>query len=87
MPADTEERRGRRRRSAIRGVALFALLQLACAACFGSLCFIPDLPGWLFVLFLSLAAFCLLLILPALLVLKKRFQEIQGGEEDVAAQY
>ena len=87
MPANIEERRRRRRRSAVWGVALFALLQLACAACFGALCFIPDLPKWVFVLFLALAVFCLLLILPALLVLKKRFEEIQGGEEDAAAQY
>ena len=86
-PVNIEERRRRRRRSAILGVALFTLLQLACAACFGALCFIPDLPRWLVVLFLSLAVFCLLLILPALLVLKKRFEEIQGGEEDAAAQY
>lgn len=86
-PANTEDRRKRRRRSAVRGVVLFGLLQVACAVCFGSLCFIPDLPKWAFALFLALTVFCLLLILPALLVLKKRFEEIQGGEEDAAAEY
>lgn len=86
-PANIEERRKHRRRSAVRGVVLFGLLQVACAVCFGSLCFIPDLPGWAFALFLVLAVFCLLLILPALLALKKRFEEIQGGEEDAAAEY
>lgn len=86
-PANTEDRWKRRRRSAVRGVVLFGLLQVACAVCFGSLCFIPDLPKWAFALFLALTVFCLLLILPALLVLKKRFEEIQGGEEDAAAEY
>jgi len=87
MQVNIEDRQRRHRRDAIRGVALFSLLQLACAVCFGSLCWIPGLPKWTFILFLALAVFCLLLILPALLVLKERFQEIQGGEEDAAAQY
>ena len=86
-PENTEERRKQRKRSAVRGVLLFALLQLACAACFGALCFIPELPQWCVVLFGGLAALCLVLILPALLVLKDRFKEIEGGELDAAGKY
>ena len=76
-----------RKRSAVRGVLLFVLLQLACAVCFGALCFIPDMPRWCVILFGVLAALTLVLILPALLVLKDRFKEIEGGELDAAAKY
>lgn len=69
------------------GVILFALLQIVCAVSFGALCFIPDLPQWLFIPFAVLAVFCLLLLLPALWVLKKRFDEIEGGELDAAGKY
>lgn len=86
-PENTEERRKQRKRSAVRGVLLFALLQLACAACFGALCLIPDMPSWFVVLFGGLAALTLVLILPALLVLKDRFKEIEGGELDAAGKY
>ena len=66
---------------------MFALLQLACAACFAALCFIPDLPRWLFWPFAALAGLCGLLIIPALVVLKQRFKEIEGGEYDAATEY
>ncbi len=82
-----EFQRRRRRRQAVLGVALFTLLQAACAACFAALCFIPDLPRWAFRLFAALAALCGLLIVPALVVLKQRFKEIEGGEYDAAAEY
>jgi len=87
MPRNIEEEKARRKRDAVRGVAFFALLQMVCAAAFGSLCFIPDAPGWLVVLFGGLAAFCLVLILPAIFVLKARFKEIEGGELDAARKY
>lgn len=87
MPVNIEKRRRRYRRQAVLGVALFGLLMLACAACFVALCFIPDLPGWLFWLFAMAGAFCAGLMLPALVVLKQRFQEIKGGELDAAAEY
>ena len=86
-PESIEARKEQRKRSAVRGVLLFALLQLACAVCFGALCFIPDMPGWCVILFGVLAALCLVLILPALLVLKDRFKEIEGGELDAAGKY
>ena len=82
-----EEKRKRRKKEAVCGVLFFALLQLACAICFGSLCFIPDAPVWLFVMFLVLALFCLVLIISALWALHERFKEINGGELDAAAQY
>jgi len=85
MTLDTRKRR--RRRQAVLGVVLFALFQLACAVCFAALCFIPDLPRWGFCLFAALSALCGLLIVPALVVLRQRFKEIEGGEYDAAAEY
>ena len=82
-----EEKRRKRRKEAIHGVMFFALLQLATAICFGALCLIPDTPLWMVILFGVLTVFCLLLIIPALLVLKERFKEIEGGELDAAGQY
>ena len=86
-PENIEDRKARLKRSAIRGVVLFALLQLASAVCFGALCLIPNLPHWCVILFGVLAALCLALILPAVLVLRARFHEIEGGELDAAAEY
>ena len=82
-----ETRKAKRKKEAVQGVVLFALIQLACAACFGALCFIPDVPGWVAILFGGLAALCLLLLIPAALLLKDRFREIEGGELDAAAKY
>ena len=77
----------RRKREAVRGVLLFALLQAATAVCFGAMYFIPDLPrGW-GLAFVGLAVLCLLLLIPALVVLKQRFKEIEGGELDEAGKY
>ena len=45
MPENTEARKRRQKRSAVIGVAAFALLQAAVAVCFGALRQIPDLPG------------------------------------------
>ena len=86
-PENIEERKAQRKKSAVRGVAFFTLLQLACAVCFGALCFIPDVPDWFVVLFGMLAVLCLLLIIPAFILLKERFKEIEGGELDAAAEY
>lgn len=69
------------------GVAFFAGLMLVCAASVATLCFIPDSPGWLIVLWGVLAVGCLVPIIPALVVMKQRFAEIEGGELDEAAQY
>lgn len=82
-----KSRKRRQRRQAVLGVALFVLLQAACVVCFAALCFIPDLPRLLVWLFAALAGVCGLLVIPALVVLKQRFQEIEGGEIDAAAEY
>ena len=85
MTAESQKRRWKRQ--AVLSVVLFALLQAACAAVFTALCFIPDLPRWLVWLFAALAGVCGVLVIPALVVLKQRFKEIEGGEYDAAAQY
>ena len=87
MPESIEVKRRRRKREAVRGVALFALLQAACVIGFAALCWIPDLPKWLFWIFAALAALCVVPVLIALAVLRQRFKEIEGGELDAAGQY
>lgn len=87
MTVSSESKRRRQRRQAVLGVTMFVLLQAACTVCFAALCLIPDLPRWVFWLFTALAAFCALLVVPALVVLKERFDEIEGGESDAAAEY
>ena len=84
-PESTEKRK--LRREAVRGVALFFLLQLMWIVCFAALCRIPDLPRWLFYLFAALAVLSVIPMLMALAALKQRFQEIEGGELDEARQY
>lgn len=82
-----ELRKTKRKREAVYGLLGFTLLQMICAASFGSLCFIPDLPIWLFSCFLGLAILCFVLIVPVLYLLRVRFKEIEGGELDAAAEY
>lgn len=77
----------RKKRGAVRGVAIFALLQSAGAACIGAICFIPGIPRWVSIPCLALAVLPLLLILPAIWALKERFKEIEGGELDAADKY
>lgn len=86
-PESIEEKKAGRKRSAVRGVAFFTLLQVACAGCLAALCFVPELPPWCVILFGVLAVLCLVLIVPAVLLLKARFKEIEGGELDAAAKY
>ena len=86
-PDNIEARKARRKREAVHGVLLFALIQLLTAAVFASLCLIPDSPKGLNILWLVLAGICLLTILPAIWLLKGRFKEIEGGELDAAAEY
>ena len=68
----------REKRGAVVGVLLFDLLMGACVAAFGALCFIPELPRWLFILFAVSGALCAAPMAPALWALKKRFQEIDA---------
>ena len=87
MPANTEERKKRHRRQAVLGAAVFGLLMLACGALCAALCFIPGLPRWAVLLFAVLTAFCAALMIPALMVLRQRLNEIEGGELDEALKY
>ncbi len=86
MPKNIDPKR-QRKREAVQGVLLFAGIQLACMVLLAALCFLPGLPGWCVVLFGVLAAICVLPLIGALVVLRKRFQEIEGGELDAAAEY
>ena len=83
----TEARQARRKRDAVRGILFFAMLQIITSVACASLCFIPGMPRWAIILCLVLAILCLALIIPALFVLKSRFKEIEGGEEDEASKY
>ena len=87
MKQSNIDRHARDRKAAVIGVTFFAGLMLVCAASMASLCFIPDAPGWLVVLFAVLAVGGLVPIIPALVVMKQRFKEIERGELDEAAQY
>ena len=86
MPGNTDLQR-RRKRSAVCGVALFAVIQLAVIGVMVGLCFIPGMPGWCVALFGALAVLSGVSLIGALVVLRKRFQEIEGGELDAAAEY
>ena len=87
MKQSNIDRRARDKKAAVIGVAFFAGIMLVSAASVASLCFIPDAPGWLVALFGGLALFFLAFIIPALMAMKQRFKEIEGGELDEAAQY
>ena len=77
------DKRRAEKRSAVGGVLLFGLFQLACAAGFGALGAIPELPRWLELLFTALAVGCLSLMLPALWALNIRIKEIGRGRSDL----
>ncbi len=86
-PENIEAVKARRKREAVRGAAVFAIFQAGFAAVMVWLCFLPDCPGWVSVLFGVIGALSLGMIVPALLLLKQRFKEIEGGELDAAAEY
>lgn len=83
MPVNTEKYR----RQAVADVVFFGLFRLACGAFLGALCLIPGLPRWLFWLFACLAVLCAGMLIPALVVLRQRLNEIEGGELDEALKY
>ena len=84
MPSSTKERR---KREAVWSVAVFSLVQLVCVGLFIALCLIPDLPLLGKLLFGLFAVLFALPVILALVALKARFREIEGGELDAAAQY
>lgn len=84
MPKSTDQRA--RRASAIRGaVTGIAVRLLAAAVLVWVRQSMPD--GVLSILFLALILVELGSIVPTMVVLKQRLKEIEGGEEDAAAQY
>ena len=83
MKRGSTDSRGAEKRSAVGGVLLFGLFQLACAAGFGALCTIPELPRWLEILFTTLAVGCLGLVLPVLWALNIRIKEIGCAQSDL----
>ena len=85
MPKSTDPR-ARRRASAIRGaVTGIAVRLLAAAVLVWIRRSMPS--GMLSILFLALILVELGSIVPTIVVLKQRLKEIEGGEEDAAAQY
>lgn len=86
MPKSTDPR-ARRRAGAIRGAVTGIAVRLLARGGAGldppGAC--PD--GVLSVLFLALILVELGSIVPTIVVLKQRLNEIEGGEEDAAAQY
>lgn len=85
MPKSTDPH-ARRRANAIRGaVTGIAVRLLAAAVLVWIRQSMPD--GVLSVLFLALILVELGSIVPTMVVLKQRLKEIEGGEEDAAAQY
>ena len=87
MKQNNIDRQARDKKAAVIGVAFFAGLMLVCAASVAALCFIPDSPIWLIVLWGVLAVGCLVPIIPALAVMKQRFAEIERGELSEASEY
>ena len=87
MQESIKEKQARRKRDAVRGLLFFAILQVVTCSAFLALCFIPGLPQWAMTIFLILGILSLAMIIPALLVLRSRFHEIEGGELDAAGKY
>lgn len=87
MQESIKEKQARRKRDAVRGLLFFGVLQVITCVAFLALCFIPGLPQWAITLFLALGILSLAMIIPALLVLRSRFKEIEGGELDAAGKY
>lgn len=82
-----EELHRRRKREALRGVLWFWILQGAVCLLFAWLCLRPELPRWASLLFAAIAIVSLIPCVFSVKILKDRFQEIEGGESDVAGQY
>ena len=87
MPGDIEARKRAQKRQAVQGAVLFAGLRTASVVVLlWSASLVPRL-RWLQVI---LAVLALAVGVPVLFVgatLKQRFKEIEGGEQDAAAQY
>lgn len=87
MKPENIEMHRRQRQEAVKGVLLFALLQLISAGILLWAARISELPSWLSRVLQLIAAADVLAILPTGIILKQRFQEIEGGELDEAGKY
>lgn len=87
MPENIEAGKRHQKRSAVLGVGTFVLSQAAVAAGLWALSRSPALPGWLAGLCTALGIIPLVLLIPALAVLRQRFHEIERGERYEAGQY
>lgn len=87
MPSGTELGKRRQKREAVQGVLFFAAMRLAAAlVLLWSISLIPSLP-WLQAVLGLMTVVTVAPVLFAGVTLKQRFQEIEGGESDAAAQY
>ncbi len=76
MRRESTDWNSREKKSSVLSFVMFCLLQAVCVITFLSLGWISGLPGWAKLLFYVLAAFCGLLVLPALAALRIRWKEI-----------
>lgn len=87
MPENIESRQAQRRKDAWRSVILTTLLRLVLAALLLGLRWYHRMDGLGGTVMLLAALLELGSILPVWILLKTRLKEIEGGEEDAAAQY
>ena len=84
MPGSTE---ARQKRAVVRTALIFALLRGAFAIVCVCLAVLTELPGWGRALLGLLAVLALIPIPFTIVVVKERFCEIEGGEQNAADQY
>ncbi len=87
MPRNTDRSQAARRKSALRGACAATLTQLASAALLWWLRRGLEPSGFGAKLLLAAILLELGTIVPIWISLKSRLREIEGGEEDAAAQY
>ena len=87
MPKNTENAQAQRRREAIWSAAVSTAMRLLMAAVLLGLRWGRDGGSFLSKLLVIVLVLELGSIVPIWINLKKRLEEIQGGEEDAAAQY
>lgn len=86
-PESIEEKKTRSKKEAVWGVLVFALIQVVTAAAFLMCMWIPGMPRGVIWMFGGFALICMLVLIPAFVVLGQRFKEIEEGEFDEARKY
>ena len=84
MPGSTE---AQQKRAVVRTALMFVLLRGVFAIVCACLSVLADLPGWGRALLGLLAALSLIPSPFTIVVVKERFREIEGGEQNAADQY